>query len=85
MMNPSTVYHQDTSDAELDVMFRVLQMPLGELLTMRAAVEQLRVQVNDRAVKQLAGWLQQAGLVPDSSSAYQSRKESNMVHESQQL
>eukprot|EP00775_Hariotina_reticulata_P006842 gene6842-7060_t len=79
MMKPTTVYHQKKLETELDVMFRVLNTPLGEVLATRAAVEQLRLEVNERAVKQLAGWLQQAALVPDSS-AYQSRKQSSSIH-----
>lgn len=65
MLSPSTVFHQQAQENELDVMFRVGQLSPVEVWEKRQAVLQLQQAMNQRCVQLLLGWLQKRGLQPD--------------------
>lgn len=68
MMEPAAVFQQGLSESELDVMFRVVNLPPEEVGAARAAVQQLQRKMNARAAGMVISWVLASNLVPDEHS-----------------
>jgi hypothetical protein len=75
MLSPETTWQQQAHERDLDVMFRVAQLPADEVAAKRRAVEALQRRMNERCEVLLVRWLERhgGGRRPDAGSEWARR------------
>jgi hypothetical protein len=69
LLSADTVFEQHAGEDELAAMFRVSRLPAANIWRTRTALQRLQVDMNDRCVQVLLGWLRAKGRQPDAASA----------------